>query len=334
MEAVEACEKVLNGIEDDTINGNSALLICKKIARLTHDNEAIVWLDYELGGYPRTPDKRIESSAFKVGLKHNRGYYNSDGKQCIFTDLVAELEDIIEINKKSISAFTTNGTSVSGDYALSAMNRLVSTVTQNVSSINNNIKEFSKRKGILMSEYYNYAHIKKVELLYGNCTYSIFEQYQNIVNNYFSSIDKELLLKLDAIQNAMIDNNPESYSQALTTCRKLFVEIAKDLFAKVLPNYDKKTFKTKSGKEIDVTGDHTNNQLSAVIETICEKGVKNTIVGSNVIYLVDWIESLSCLQSKGVHNTITKEDAEKCVIQTYIALAGIISIFLENNQKE
>ena len=49
--ALVACEKVLNGIEDNTITVTSALLLCLKIARLLNDTDAIMWLQYEYGGY-------------------------------------------------------------------------------------------------------------------------------------------------------------------------------------------------------------------------------------------------------------------------------------------
>ena len=48
--ALVACEKVLNGIEDNTITVTSALLLCLKIARLLNDTDAIMWLQYEYGG--------------------------------------------------------------------------------------------------------------------------------------------------------------------------------------------------------------------------------------------------------------------------------------------
>lgn len=50
--ALEACEKVIDGIEDSTITTESALLLCTKIARLTNDEENLIWLQYEYGGYP------------------------------------------------------------------------------------------------------------------------------------------------------------------------------------------------------------------------------------------------------------------------------------------
>ena len=69
--ALVACEKVLNGIEDNTITVTSALLLCLKIARLLNDTDAIMWLQYEYGGYPRN----------KNGYIQKRGVANSMGKR-------------------------------------------------------------------------------------------------------------------------------------------------------------------------------------------------------------------------------------------------------------
>ena len=48
--ALIACEKVVEGIEDETISTSSAMLQCSKIARLTNDEESLIWLQYEYGG--------------------------------------------------------------------------------------------------------------------------------------------------------------------------------------------------------------------------------------------------------------------------------------------
>ncbi len=72
----------------------------------------------------------------------------------------------------------------------------------------------------------------------------------------------------------MESGNPEMYSQALTTCRRLFESTAVELFIKYFPNYTNKTYKTKSGVEIDVSGDHyKKNKLSAVIEKLEDKNL-------------------------------------------------------------
>ena len=138
-------------------------------------------------------------------------------------------------------------------------------------------------------------------------------------------MSKETLLKLQAIEGKINSGNPEMYSQALTTCRRLFESTAVELFSKHFPDYKDKVYKTKSGAEIDVSGNHYKNKLSAVIEKLEGKSMKKTLVGSNVIYLLDWIDNLSNLQCEGVHSDITKEDAERCILQTYMCLGDILT---------
>ena len=105
-----------------------------------------------------------------------------------------------------------------------------------------------------------------------------------------------------------------------------FESVSVELFEKYYPDFEGKVYKTKSGKEIDVSGDHYKNKLSAVIEKIEAKSMNNTLVGSNIIYLIDWIDNLNSLHCKGVHTTITKDDAIKAIIQTYICLGDILNM--------
>ena len=117
-QALEACEKVINGIEDGAISVTSSLLLCKKIARLVNDVEGQEWLGYEYGGYPRADNGHILHDAWEIGAKHGRSYQSEDkdGKRTIkiFTELCGELESGIESDKKAINNYTTQGYSVSG----------------------------------------------------------------------------------------------------------------------------------------------------------------------------------------------------------------------------
>lgn len=323
--ALDACEKVLNGIEDNTITTSAALLLCLKIARLTNDVNAIEWLQYEYGGYPRASDGHIESTAWQVAYKNGRGYI-AKGEKVIFSELAAELEEKIKSEKNAISNFTTQGVSVSGDNAWVAMDKLTRTVASSTSAILSRIALDQHRLSILKSQYYNYALKKQIEISFGNVAEDIFYQYRRKVDNGFSALSKDTLLKLHAIEDKINTDNPELYSQALTTCRRLFSNTADELFNKYFPDYRGKTYKTISGKEIDVSGECYKNRLSAVIEKLEDKSASKSIVGTHISYLLDWIDELMKLQSKGVHNNITKQDAMRCIIQTYICLGDILNL--------
>lgn len=328
--ALQACDKVLEGLEDETISISSGLKLCLKIARLTNDEVHLKWLMYESGGYPRTKDGYIEPNACKIASNHGRSYLEKGGKY-IFTELVSELESKIEGAKMQAQNFTTQGASTSGEHGSIAVRNLTNAVVGANRDLLNIISTSKKRLMILANQYYDYALKKSIELSFGNISQSIFESYRDTVNGYLSDISKETLMKLQVIDESMKNDNKEIYSQTLTTCRRLYQELIENLYKSVSPKVEGNLFKTKSGKEIDVSGEHFNNKLSAIIETLENKTVKKSLVGSSILYYLDWIDNLTSLQSKGVHNDISLEEARSCIIQTYIFVGEILNLYNHSN---
>lgn len=224
-----------------------------------------------------------------MAVCHGRSFYNKDNEQRIFTELAAELEETIISARAALNNYTTQGFSAAGDMALLATDRMALRVAQSTNDLLKANKTNEKHLSILKSQYYDYAVKWQIDLQFGKTAKKIFEEYQENVSLYFANLSTTTLQKLSAIEDMMEDGNPERYSQVLTLCRRLWEDTAKQLFAEILPDYKAKTFKTKSGKEIDVSGDHYNNKLSAVIEKLQGKAAKNTLIGSEIIYLVDWM---------------------------------------------
>ncbi len=324
-QALATSERVLEGVENTTISTSSALLQCLRIARLLDDIEAIKWLEYEYGGYPKDAKGFIPLDAWKIGYNNGRGYME-DGENKIFLSLASELEESITGKQQAISNFTTQGASVSGQYALLAMNNLTATVAKSTQNVLTEISQDRKRLSILQSQYYNYALQKNIELAFGNAAQNVFSAYRASVDNYFTKLSSQTIHQLKAIEDKINSDNPELFSQALTTCRRLFENTATELFNKYFPEYSEEKYKTKSGKEIDISGDHYINKISAVIEVLQDKAVSNSVVGSNILYTLDWIENLNNLQCKGVHAAISKQEAAQCIIHTYICLGDILNL--------
>ena len=142
-QALEACDKVINGIEDETISVSSALLQCMKIARLVNDADGQEWLQYEYGGYPRTEDNHIVHSAWLVAVSHGRSYI-SDKQQYIFTELASELEGIITSSMSAQNNFSTQGFSAAGDYAVLATDKMARRVYEATDIYNSKIQKSLK----------------------------------------------------------------------------------------------------------------------------------------------------------------------------------------------
>lgn len=329
-QALETCEKILTGMELGTLTTSSMLMLCLRVARLTNDTDAIEWLQYENNGYPRDEEGFIDSRAWGIGWKHGRGYYNKEKEKLIFTDLSAELEGQLSSQKSALNNFSTNGASVGGDYAYVAMENLTTTVSNRTKALLKDIATSERRISLLKAQYYDYASKKHIELSFSSTTADVFSVYREKVDSYFSKLPSDIISKLRAIDDKINSNNPELYSQALTTCRRLFGDVADKLFKINFPNYTEKMYKTKSGKEIDVSGEHYKNKLSAVIEKLQDKSANKCLVGSNILYLIDRMDTLNDLQCKGVHNEISKEDAMQCIIHTYICLGDILSLQYPN----
>lgn len=325
-QALATCEQVLEDVELGSVSTSSVLLQCLRIARLTNDNDGITWLQYEYGGYPRDKKGFVQHNAWQTAYSNGRGSYNKDGEAIIFTELASELEAKIIAQKSAINNFSTSGASVSGEWANVAMGSLVRSVSNSTATLLKDIAVNEKRLSILKSQYYDYALKKQIELSFASTAAGVFDHYREKVEKYFSSLSSDTINKLQAIEDKIGSDNPEMYSQALTTCRRLFESVATELFKTHYPDFDGKMYKTKSGKEIDVSGDHYLNKMSAVIEKLQDKAVANTVVGSSIIYTLDWIENLNNLQCKGVHSGITKQDATQCIIHTYICLGDILAL--------
>ncbi len=329
-QALETCEKIMTGIELGTLSTSSMLMMCLRVARLTNDSDAIEWLQYENSGYPRDEDGHVFSEAWNTAYNRGRGSYNKDKQKVIFTTLASELEGRISSQKSALNNFSTSGASVSGDYALAAMGTLTRSVSNSTEALLKDITEDERRLSLLRAQYYDFASKKHIELSFSSTTADIFSVYREKVDNYFYKLPSDIISKLRAIDDKINSDNPELYSQALTTCRRLFGDVAEELFKINFPNYKEKMYKTKSGKEIDVSGEHYKNKLSAVIEKLQDKSSNKCLVGSNILYLIDRMDALNDLQCKGVHNEISKEDAMQCIIHTYICLGDILSLQYPN----
>ena len=337
-QALEACDKVISGIEDGTITVSSSLLLCKRIARLVNDMDGQEWLNYEYGGYPRDNKGYIIHRAWQVAAKHGRSYQVKNDKDqwdtVVFSELCGELEKAIESSMSALNNYSTQGFSSSGEWAAVATRNMTEAVSIGTSSLIRSIKTAERNLSILKSQYYDYAVKWQIELQFGSTARTAFEEYQEKVDGYFSSLPTTALQKLTAIEAIMEDGNPERYAQVLTSCRRLWSETAKSLFNEVLPDYTGNMFKTKSGRDIDISGDHDNNRLSAVIETLQTKAAKNTLVGSEMMYLIDWMEQINKRQSDGVHHDVTRDQAMQCIIHTYIALGDILSLKAEVEEEQ
>ncbi len=328
-------EQILEGLELETLSTASAALRCMRLARLMNDVDGIDWLQYEISGYPRAQGgKKILQSAFDIGYARGRLRPSStedDTKRYIFSELASELEATIAAANASIGSLTTQGVAVEGQYAALALNNLSRNVTVEASTTRQVITAAQQKLAILRGAYHSYALQVSHQLKFGQKSEELFQEYRISVDHKFVSIAPESLNKLAAAYENLPSGNPESWAQALTTCRRVFQELADGLFAKFLDDYaDKEEYTTRSGKRLKVTGDKYLNRLSALFDHVVRSGTSLRLQESHLLFVVEYVEHIHDLLCKGVHDSISLDQARFGILHTYIALGDLASQLKDN----
>ena len=82
------------------------------------------------------------------------------------------------------------------------------------------------------------------------------------------------------------------------------------------------------GNEIQIRlgSDQYINRLIAYIEESSESSRSREIVGSHLRYIGDRLDAIFKAAQKGSHSTVTQEEADRCVVYTYLIVGDILSL--------
>ncbi len=321
MNRLEECrdeaKKVLTGLEDGTLTIGQSALKCLKVARLMGDEQALLWLRYETGGYPRN----MPPETFKLAWDKGRGYY-SDTKKRVFIQTADEIESLIIACQEALKGYSTSGVSISGERAAAAMDNLTRTVGHSTRNLLKNIMVIQKRLARLRGNYYDYALAVYNGLNYSGRVEDIFHEYREQVDASLAAAIPETLRRLQTAYECLDSEDHESWAQVVFTCRRLMRGLADKLYKHPVDQ----PYITKSGRELDVTGSNYKNKLFAVIDEFGDSSARVRLTVSNIIYIINYVEDLYQLINRGdqVGSAINYQEARMAVIHTYVLLGDIL----------
>ncbi|MFZ2470465.1 MAG: hypothetical protein WAW52_00850 [Methanothrix sp.] len=327
--ALQLSEEILTGIETETLTTSSAALRCLRLARLIFDDNATEWLQYETKGYPSS-FSGLEPKAKQIAQEHGRESINKDNQEHIFVEIADELEAKVQAAQSAMGILTTKGVSIAGDTALLAINSLTRAVSQKSNIWYGTMTESQRNLAILRGQYYAYALAANLELKFSKQAEEVFRSYRLSVDKQLIALAPESLKRLEAAYERLSSTNPESWSQAVTSCRRVFEEISNSLYSGSLDN----PYLTQSGKTLDVSGNHYQNRLYATIDMVATSRNARRLVGSNVMYVIDFIDNLHNSLCRGVHDLedqLTYNEARASILHTYLLL-GDISILVRDSK--
>jgi len=239
----------------------------------------------------------------------------------IINDLIKtiNLEDIYEIESNNLSGINQR-----------EMKKVLASFSSN-SIQKDPIEEIEKfylykqQLNDIKSNIYEYALDTHYQLVISENVKDIFTEYEYVINEKLPSVMSDSREKLDSISKNLNSQNPQDWSNAVHTCRKLLQSLSDGLY----PPSEKPIH--QDGKEIHLGKSNYINRLIKFIENNQMSKNYNAIVGSHLKYIGERLEAVYKSANKGSHETITSiEEAKRYIIYTYLLVGDILQL---NNKK-
>ena len=188
-------------------------------------------------------------------------------------------------------------------------------ITKNVLD---NESELQKYKTVL----YNYVLNTYHELKFSSVPQEMFERTRNRTDKRLAEMVPLAIKKFVSVHDNLKSNNPEDWSNAVHSCRRILQAVADVLYP---PNPNGMEEVERGGKKIKVGSDHYVNRLMIYVENHSSSEKFQDIVGSHLKFLGDRLHAIHSAAQKGSHTEIkTLEEAERYIIYTYLLLGDIL----------
>jgi hypothetical protein len=184
--------------------------------------------------------------------------------------------------------------------------------------------QISHHKSILeriRNRVYDFLSQTEKQIIYGQIHSDIFEQNRQHVELRLGQICPEALSKFVAAYRRSKENDPESWAQALTSCRRLL----KDLADKLYPPTEEPVIGA-DGKPRILTDDQFKNRLWQYVFEQTGRSTSSGLLLASVQDLGNRIDRLYELTNKGIHADVSNFEVNQCLIQTYILVGDILRI--------
>lgn len=299
-EALRVAEELLTDIELERLKASEIVLKASRLARLVGHEDLTTFLGYERNGYPT--DGTAKDWIGRAGRWSGEG-----GK--FYTVSISKIEAALEAAKQSVTAMHGGG-NCSGDHVTIASrehdNRIASHA--NVAGIMSGVC------GQVVAAVYDFVAEIYHELLFSDLQATLFADTQTKVDGSLAAASGSALGKIERMSDRLRDGDPESVSQAMTTCRRLIDSCADFVF----PAQDEQ-YQIGEEAAVNVGPQNVLNRLQAFTHTHgLPKGRHDRLRRT--------LSDLYGRCSAGTHAEVTVQEARFVFLQTYVALGEILTL--------
>lgn len=184
-------------------------------------------------------------------------------------------------------------------------------------------RDFYNIKNIITNIIYTKTQQILLEIKFGKFEFDIFEETRKVVDVELNKRCPTAFEKLtEAYEDLMKSESSLDFQQTAHACRV----VLKDFADAVFPVSDKKTFIDLDGKPHPIKDDGYINRIIACVQENTDSKSDREFIKKSLMYLGNFLKSINDLASIGTHHEISKEDANRCLIYTYLVLGDIIKL--------
>lgn len=325
-EARKVSESLLDDLESSTSKIDAILMKAKRLARLMRDSDAQLWLDLETKGYPKEFSFeelgtciKYATSGGRIDIKTSKYYPQS----------LPNIEANVESDEALLSSLKTTNTpttKVKDFLEKSATEALMLSQLRHQSQQKENYANSKSLYSSMKSAIHNYATDTYLAVEFGDIAEEIFDGARNLIDTFIRSHCPKAAEKIVAINERMSDGSEESRSAALTSCRRLLMDIADSIFPA-----RQEEWKDRKGKNRNVGIEQYKNRILAYLADLEKSKSTYVLLESELEHLASRLDIIYEKTCKGVHIDVSINEARLAVIHTYLFIGEIATL---TNQRE
>lgn len=294
-------EELLADIELQRLKASEVVLKANRLARLVGHGDLLAFLALERTGY--SGDGADDDWISRAGRWKDRD------NRMFFPGPLAMIEAHLEAAKVALQTLSGGG-NYSGEWASIAgreHDEKINAKATTVGILGGVCGQVTATVYDMVAEVYH-------ELLFSEIQATLFSDTQTKVDGALAGASGSSLNKIERVSDRLRDGDPESVSQALTTCRRLIDSCADHVFPSSKDPYD-------LGEGVTLTLGQQNvlNRLQAYCHA-------QGITKSRRDRLRRTLADLYGRCSAGTHAEVSVQEARFVFLQTYMALGEILTL--------
>lgn len=176
---------------------------------------------------------------------------------------------------------------------------------------------------------FDYLCTVERELSYIGVNSDIFERHRRRVESFLSRIAPAVLDQFTAAYRRARDDDAESKTHALTTCRRILEAVADIVYP---PRTER--VEDSRGNLRNVGAAAYINRLWIFTETVLCGNTHSEILLATLGDFGARIDKVYAMTNKGVHAEVTQAEVDTCVMQTYVLAGEILRVYEESTKAD